>query len=249
MKVKALYIWLFATYSAMAQEGTSYIPSPEKVRKELHPPETFSKLTLDLFEYKPEKKEMKYDISFWFGGDYNKLWLDAEGEHSLKKGNGTIDRLNLYYSRAISAFWDLQAGIGTRAIYGNHSENRNYVVLGIRGLAPYWFHIDANLAMDKDGNTNANLKAEYELLLTQRFILQPRFESLYSFSDIKMVGIASGLNYTELGLRLRYEVRREFAPYIGVSWIKHYGKTKRLLREEGEDTQRLGLVMGVRMWF
>ncbi len=249
MNIKALCVGLFTGIPLAMAQNTLYIPDPEKVKKELHPPEIFSKFTLDLFEYKLKDKEIKYDASFWIGGDYNKLWIDTEGEHSLKKSDGTVDKIDLYYSRAISAFWDLQVGVGTRAIYGERSENRNYMALGIRGLAPYWFHIDASFALDNEGKTTTSLKAEYELLFTQRLILQPRLEALYSFSNIGKVEIGSGLNYTELGLRLRYEIKREFAPYIGVSWVRYYGNTKKLLREEGKDTQKANLVLGLRMWF
>ncbi len=229
----------------------TYKPQAEVIEKVMLPPSRYGKLLMDLFEYdlSSDKKELKYDTEFWFGGDFNRVWVELEGEHALSSGDGSLERADIYYSRLISPFFDFRVGLGTQVVYGREDANRTYGVVGIQGLAPYWFEIDANLRLDSKGKVTADLEAEIDILFTQRLILQPRFETLVSFSDIEDVGIGSGINYTELGLRLRYEFRREFAPYVGVSWIKYYGKTRDLVKLEGEDTDSLSFLVGVRMWW
>ena len=237
-----------------SQEGGNlppYKPDPKVIRETLLPPSRFGKLLFDLLEYRPTSndKEILYDAEFWYGGDFNRLWVETEGEHSLEGGEGDLERLDLYYARFISPFWDFRVGVGLQSLYGESSENRTYAVVGFQGLAPYWFEVDANLRVDTDGKVSADLEVEYDLLFTQRLILQPRFETLVAFSDIPEVGIWSGLNNIELGARLRYEIRREFAPYVGVSWISYFGDAKDALKAAGEDTSVVDLVVGLRMWF
>ncbi len=229
----------------------TYKPEPQVIRDVMLPPSRFAKLLVDLFEYKlnSDEKELKYDTEFWFGGDFNRIWIELEGEHALSSGDGALERADIYYSRLITPFFDFRVGVGTQVEYGREDANRAYGVIGIQGLAPYWFEVDANLRMDTKGKVTADLEAEIDFLFTQRLILQPRFETLVSFGDIEDVGIGSGLNYTELGLRLRYEFRREFAPYIGVNWVKFYGNTKDILEKEGKDTDSLSLILGLRVWF
>ena len=241
------------SFVSFSQEAyiPGYKPDPKVIRSAMLPPSRFGKLLFDLFEYYPtsEDKEARYDIEFWFGGDFNRLYVETEGEHSFKDSSGSLERLDLYYGRLISSFWDARIGVGTQSVYGDNSESRNYVVAGFQGLAPYWFEVDANLRFDSKGKITADLEAEMDILFTQRLILQPRFETLFAFSDIEELGRGSGLNSVELGLRLRYEIRREFAPYIGVNWVRHFGKTADLLEVGGEDTNRLDLAIGLRMWF
>lgn len=230
---------------------SKYRPDPETIQKVLLPPSRFGKLFIDLFEYNvnSDEKEIAYDTEFWYGGDFNRLWIETEGEHSLEEGSGSVERFNLYYARLVSPFWDFRIGLGTQAIYGDGSESRNYAVVGFQGLAPYWFEVDVNISVDTEGKATADLEVEYDLLFTQRLILQPRFETLVAFSDINDMGIGSGLNNVELGLRLRYEIRREFAPYVGVSWTKYFGKTRDLIKAIGDETEKTNLLIGLRMWF
>ncbi len=237
-----------------SQEGAElppYKPDPEVVKKVLLPPSRFGKLLFDLLEYRPtsDEKEVVYDAEFWYGGDFNRLWIETEGEHSLKSGEGALERLDLYYARLISPFWDFRVGAGLQSVYGEASEDRTYGVIGFQGLAPYWFEVDANLRVDTDGKVTADLEVEYDLLFTQRLILQPRFETLVAFNDIPEVGIWSGVNNVELGARLRYEIRREFAPYVGVNWTTYFGEARDALKAAGEDTSVVDLILGVRMWF
>ncbi|MGB2130243.1 MAG: copper resistance protein B, partial [Marinobacterium sp.] len=127
--------------------------------------------------------------------------------------------------------------------------SRTYAVAGLQGLAPYFFEVDANLFLSDEGDTSARLEAEYDLLLTQRLILQPAAELNVAFSDDEEIGIGTGLSSAELGLRLRYEVNRKFAPYLGVQWERKFGNTADYARNEGEDIESTAFVLGISAWF
>ncbi len=185
-----------------------------------------------------------WDADAWIGKDLNKLWFKTEGEYA----NGTTEAAfgEALYSRAISPYWDLQAG--WRHDF-RPSPERDWFALGFKGLAPYWFDVDATLYAGGNGTISGRLDAEYEFMITQRLILSPELEtSFYSKEDPER-GIGSGFSGLELGLRLRYEIRREFAPYIGVNWEKLFGGTADYAREDGESTNELQFVAGVRAWF
>ena len=242
------------SFLSWAQDGVNppfYKPDPEVIRETLLPPSRFGKLLFDLLEYRPtsQEKPVVYDAEFWYGGDFNRLWIEAEGEHSLERGEGDVERLDVYYARFITPFWDFRVGAGMQLLYGEGSESRTYGVIGFQGLAPYWFEVDANVRVDTKGKITADLEIEYDLLFTQRLILQPRLETLIAFSNIPEMGVWSGVNSVELGARLRYEIRREFAPYIGVNWTTYVGNAERALRSAGERTSVLDVLAGVRMWF
>ena len=185
-----------------------------------------------------------WDADAWIGKDLNKLWFKTEGEYA----NGTTEAAfgEALYSRAISPYWDLQAG--WRHDF-RPSPERDWFALGFKGLAPYWFDVDATLYAGGNGTISGRLDAEYEFMITQRLILSPELEtSFYGKGDPER-GIGSGFSGLELGLRLRYEIRREFAPYIGVNWEKLFGGTADYAREDGESTNELQFVAGVRAWF
>ena len=122
-------------------------------------------------------------------------------------------------------------------------------IVGAAGLAPYWFEVEPTLYVSDDGDVSFRLEATYDLLLTQRLILQPRFELDAAASSTPEFGIGAGINDIQLGLRLRYEIRREVAPYVGVSWTRKLGNTADFARDEGEDVDSLGAVVGLRFWF
>jgi len=129
------------------------------------------------------------------------------------------------------------------------SPSRSWVVFGFQGLAPYFFEVDTALFIGESGRTALRLEAEYELLFTQRLILTPEVEINFYGQNDRDLGLGSGLSDLEAGLRLRYEVRREFAPYIGVNWNKSFGNTADFARDEGEDTDDFQWVIGLRAWF
>ena len=166
----------------------------------------------------------------------------------MKRANGaTIEsELQALFSQAVAPYWDFQVGLRKDFL---PTPNRNWAVIGFQGLAPYFFEIDAALFIGKGGRTALRLAAEYELLFTQRFILTPEIEmNLYSQNDA-VRGIGSGLSDIQTGLRLRYEIRREFAPYVGVNWSKKFGNSADFARTEGEDIDDLQWVIGIRAWF
>jgi len=117
------------------------------------------------------------------------------------------------------------------------------------GLAPYWFEMDSAAFISEDGDISARLEAEYEMRFTQRLILQPRMELNYAFNDDMQAGIGQGLHKAHLGLRLRYEFKREIAPYLGIAWEKSFGDTAEMLQAAGKENSEASLVMGIRLWY
>jgi len=187
-----------------------------------------------------------WEAQGWIGRDINKLWLKTEGHYDSENNDTEEFELQALWSHAISPFWDFQAGI--RHDF-EPDTSRDYAVLGFQGLAPYWFEIDAAAFFSDEGDASARLEAEYELRFTQRLILQPRMEFNYAFSDDLETGVGKGLNRVHMGLRLRYEIKREIAPYIGLAWEKSYGQTADMLRAAGQDNSESSFVLGLRLWY
>ena len=204
-------------------------------------------LQIEQFEYRFQDGDDQFvwDAEGWYGGDKEKVWFKTEGEQPIG-GRLEAAEIQLLYSRLISDFFDVQAGL--RHDIAPDPE-RTFAVLGLHGLAPYFFEVDATAFLSNKGELSARLKGEYELLLTQKLVLQPSVEVNFSATNAEERGIGSGLTDIEAGLRLRYEFIREFAPYIGINWERKVGKTADLARDEGEDTNVFSFVAGVRFWF
>jgi len=186
-----------------------------------------------------------WDVQGWYGRDRNRLWFKTEGES--EPGASPKDaELQLLFSRMFAPFWDWQVGV--RHDFEPHPE-RSHLVLGAQGVVPYEFEWDSAVFVSEQGDVSARVEVEYDLNITQRWVLQPRFELNAAFSDDPTVGRGSGVNSTELGLRLRYHLRREVAPYIGVAWAQLYGDSKDSAREEGEPSALTSFVLGVSFWF
>lgn len=184
------------------------------------------------------------DGQFWYGKDFNKLWIKFEGEQA--RGKLADLRTEALWYHATSTYWGTQLGVREDSGEG---PNRTWAAFGVEGLAPYWFDTEATLYIGQSGRTAARFQFEYEEPITQRLVLQPKFEvNLYGKDDPQR-GIGSGLSDAEWGLRLRYEFKREFAPYIGVVWRQRYGRTADLYRAQGESARDLQLVAGVHFWF
>jgi copper resistance protein B len=184
-----------------------------------------------------------WDAQAYYGGDIHKLWLKTEGER--EEGHTEHAEVQALYSRAISPFFDAQ--IGLRRDLQPHP-TRDWLAVGLQGLAPYFFETEATLFVGDEGRSALRLKAEYDLLFTQRLILSPEIELDAYGEDDPELGLGSGLSNLEFGLRLRYEIRREFAPYIGVVWSHQFGDTADYTRANGGDAQDVQWVAGVKFW-
>jgi len=189
-------------------------------------------------------KPTSFEAEAWLGKDINKLWLKAEGEY--QNSDDKEAQAQALYSRAISAYWDVQAGIRADR---KPSVSREWAVIGFKGLAPYYFDIDAALFVGNDERTALRLSIDHDMLITQKLILTPAMEiNAYGKNDPDY-GVGAGLADINAGLRLRYEIVREFAPYIGVDWEQKYGNTARYARARGDKKSHTQLVVGVRAWF
>ncbi len=195
--------------------------------------------------FSDDKDIYVWDVQGWYGGNYNRLWIKTEGEGEQGKSPEGAE-VQALFSKRFLPFWDWQIGI--RHDF-EPSPDRTHGVVGLQGVMPYEFEWDSALFVSEKGDITARIEAEYDLRVTQRLVLQPRLELNAAASDVPELGLASGLNSTELGVRLRYEVKREFAPYVGVSWERLYGDTEDIARLEGEETSSTFLVFGFRAWF
>jgi len=186
-----------------------------------------------------------WDVAGWTGGDINRFWWKSEAEGDF---DGEIEgEVQALYSRAISPFWDVQAGV--RQDFGEGDENPTHLVLGLQGLAPYWWEVDAAAFLSTEGDLTARVEAEYDQRITQRLILQPRVEVEASAADIPELGLGSGLTHIEAGVRLRYEIVKAFAPYVGVEWSRDLGGAAEFTRAGGSEPEHTRFVIGLKAWF
>ncbi len=185
-----------------------------------------------------------YDVQAWYGRDFNRLVLKAEGQAS--QGRLQDARTELLWGHAIAAYWDSQLGV--RHDNGG-GPDRNWLALGVQGLAPYWFNVEATGYLGDQGRSALRLSASYELLLTQRVVLQPQLEINAYGKDDPARGIGGGLSDATAGLRLRYDISRQFSPYIGVEWSGRFGRTGDYAQAAGERRDTADVVVGVHFWF
>lgn len=185
-----------------------------------------------------------WEGSAWFGTDTDRLWLRSEGERI--GGHTESADLEVLYGRSVSPWWDVVAGVKQDFKPG---DARTWAAVGVQGMAPYRFEVSATAYVGEGGQVAANVEAEYTLRITNRLILQPLVEIDLAARDDIDYGIASGFTSIETGLRLRYEVTRRFAPYVGVVHERALGDTADLKRSAGESTRETRFVAGVRIWF
>lgn len=222
--------------SAMAAEGDDQI---------------FTFLQADQLEYRYSDDDrdgegsLNWEVQGWIGTDRNKVWLKTEGEQRIGGGLEEAE-VQLLYGRLIGDFFDVQLGIRYDI---EPQPELAYGVLGLQGLAPNFFELDAAMFVSEKGDVSMRFEAEYEILLTQRLVLQPSIKTNVAVQSVEDRGIGSGFNDVELGLRLRYEIWRKFAPYIGINWSRKLGETEDLARENGEDVDEFTYVAGIRLWF
>lgn len=200
----------------------------------------------DRVEYRAREGADGYlwDVQGYYGGDINKFWFKSEGEGSFGEPIEGAE-VQALWSRAIAPFFDFQAGV-RQDLTG---PERTHAVIGIQGIAPYKFEVDAAAFISSKGDVTARIEGELDQRITQRLILQPRAELALSAQDIPELGVGAGIDRIEAGLRLRYEFAREFAPYIGVSQEWRIGDSAAYARAAGEDPSVTNYVVGVRFWF
>jgi copper resistance protein B len=202
-------------------------------------------LLLDQLEYQDadEGSTLSWDASGWVGGDINRFWFRSEGERT----NGVTEdaEIQALFGHSIGPWWDVVAGV--RQDF--KPESQTWAAFGVQGMSLYAFEAEATAFIGEGGQTAARLEGEYDILLTNRLILQPTAELNFYGKNDPQRGVGSGLANAEVGLRLRYEIVREFAPYIGVTWNRSYGNTADMARNEGEDIEEARFVAGIRMWF
>ena len=185
-----------------------------------------------------------WDTKGWVGQDRNRFWFRTEGDRA--DGRTEQAQLNLLYGRAIARWWDVTAGVRLDTL---PETPRSALAIGVQGLAPYWFEVEASAYIEPSGRTHVRFETEYDLLITNRLVLQPLVEfEIYGRADRERL-IGTGLSTGELGLRLRYEFRREFAPYVGVTWNRKFFGTGDFAEAAGEDKGNAKLALGVRVWF
>lgn len=185
-----------------------------------------------------------WDVQEWYGGDIDKLVLKSEGEGDF--GGGVDDaEVQALWGHAIGPYFDLQAGVRLDL----QPDTRSHLALGVQGLAPYMWELDGTLFISEKGDVTARVEGEYDQKITQRLIVQPRVEMEFSAQDIPERDTGAGIVKVEAGLRLRYELAREFAPYIGVGYEARLGQTADIARAAGEDPDGIALLLGVRGWF
>ncbi|MEO7774892.1 MAG: copper resistance protein B [Steroidobacteraceae bacterium] len=211
-----------------------------------HGGEQVSSVILRLAEYQGHSADggYRWDASGWVGGDVNRFVVKSEGEGSGAEGVGHAELQGLY-SRAIGVYTDLHLGVRQDFEPGR----RTYASVGFETLLPYWFDVEGAAFVSVDGELLGRLEGAYEARLTNRWILQPRVELNLAAQDSAATRTGSGFASAEIGLRLRFEIRRELAPYIGVSWEKQFARTADYARAAGEDPQKARVVFGLRAFF
>ena len=212
----------------------------------------FGYLLVNQLEYQvgDSANSVGWDAVGWYGGDYNRLWLKTEGEWRTSGERGGEAEVQALYGRLIAPFWDFQAGLRYDQFSGaGFDRSRGFAVIGLQGLARYRFELEPALFISQDGDVSARLTATYDLLLTQRLILQPRLDFDVAVQSVENFDVGEGVNSLGLGLRLRYEIAREFAPYLGIQWLTRFGETADLSRRDGGRADNIAVVFGVRLWF
>jgi copper resistance protein B len=201
---------------------------------------------LDQFEWQAaaDGSGLNLDSKGWIGRDRDRLWLRAEGDS--EEGRVGEAQAHVLYGRHFSRWWDIVGGIRQDFRPG---PAQTWAAIGVQGLAPYWFEIEATAYVGASARTHVRFEVEYELLLTNRLVLQPLAEvEIFGKSDPQR-GVGAGVSTTDIGFRLRYEFRREVAPYVGVAWSNKWGQTADFAEAAGEDAGGARLVTGVRLWF
>ena len=211
---------------------------------------------VDVLEYRPRaggtgsSSDYRWDVEGWYGGDYNRLWFKSEGQQDTAfKPDYDVD-FQLLYGRFLGKYYDLQVGgrMETQSFRGSNV-TRGLGVIGLQGIVPYNCEFESALFIDQNGAVSARLSYTKDFLLTQRLILQGRFQTNLAIQRVEEFTTGSGLNNLEFGMRLRYEFHRKLAPYVGLSFDRSFGETATLVRQQGGNPSQIRFVVGLRLWF
>lgn len=223
-----------------------FLPNPSNAQSG----QTFTSVNFNQLEYhRVEGVDiLRWDLTSWTGGDYNRFWIKSEGDVNATTHNkeGEVQAL---YSRLVAPFWEAQIGARLDVLRsGGKNHSRALFVVGLEGLAPYWFEMEPALFVSQTGDVSARLAATYDLRVTQRLIAQPRFEINAAIQSVPAFDVAEGINDIKLDFRLQYEFRREVTPYMGISWTRKLGQAADITRLNNEDVSTVAFVAGFRMW-
>lgn len=233
-------------YAEDGQEG----PQRNFGVQPVHDNKVFSTFKADRFEHRWQEHDVEvflWDVQGWIGNDFDKVYLESEGEVLLEDDEPVEEAtVELLYSRNVDTFWDLRVGV--RHDFEPNPE-RTWLALGLLGLAPQWIEVDANAYLSEDGDVAALVEVEYEWMLTQRLVVIPRLETELSLQDVPEYEQWEGITGVTLGARLMYHIRRELAPYVGISWSRLVGETGSRVDSAGGDVDNTAWVAGLRFWF
>ena len=210
----------------------------------------YSLALLNFFEAAPSSDGVpaRFEGFYRIGNDYTRFWLKGEGEGLVAEGELQTE-VQALYSRLVTSYFEAQAGVRLDTEFKDGNIRvRPLLVAGFEGLAPYWFEVEPALFLSADGDLSARFDGSYDLLVTQRLVLQPEVEINVALQEVEDWGVGAGLNDVEFGLRLRYEIEREVAPYVGVSWLNRFGGAADFAEAEGESASETLFVVGVRLW-
>ena len=214
--------------------------------------ERYGSTLFDVLEFRPGRSgnsDFLWDIEGWYGTDKNRFFYKTEGEQNATRSEYNVD-LQLLYARLISPYFNFQTGIRFEARkYRGANIVRPHAVFGFEGLAPYFIRLESGIFIDPKGKVSGRLTLTKDYLLTQRLIMQARFETSAAIQQVERFQTGRGLNDMEIGFRFRYEMRRKFAPYVGVIFAQSFFGTADLVRQEGGSPGQIRLVMGVRTFF
>ncbi len=226
--------------------------APQGTRAQIFDDEIWTFVLFDQLEYVPGPSErpLSLEATGWIGGDLNRLWLRAEGEQSTAGGLGGEGEVEFeaLYGRLITPFFDAVGGARVDTRWGEDPQTRGFLAVGLQGLAPYSVEVEPTLYVSHEGDVSAELTAAYGFLFTQRLVLEPEMELSAAVQDVPEWGVGSGVNDLSLGLRMRYEISRKLAPYVGYQWDWALGETADLARAAGADPNTGAFVFGIRMW-
>ena len=234
-------------HAADAYYGETAMAQARREMTAMHGAVPTHKVLIDRMEARFREGEEGYlvDAQAWVGGDLDKLWLKAEGEGAFEGGSEELE-VQALWSHAIGPWFDLQGGVRYNITDG---ADRGHLALGVQGLAPYWIEVEAAAFLSDKGDLTARIEAEHGARITQSLILQPRAEISLSAQDVRDDLLGAGLSSASVGLRLRYAIAPQFAPYVGVEYDTSLGETRDRRRAANRDLGGVSILAGIRAWF